>query len=69
MPPIILASNSPYRLELLHQAGIEAVPPPSHIPEPDLATFPDLAAGPIDVMRGQEASWLDDPFELESGGT
>ena len=29
----------------------------------------DLAAGPIDVMRGQEASWLDDPFELESGGT
>jgi hypothetical protein len=29
----------------------------------------DLAAGPIDVMRGQEASWLDDPFALESGGT
>ena len=29
----------------------------------------DLAAGPIDVMRGQEASWLEDPFELESGGT
>ena len=29
----------------------------------------DLAAGPIDVMRGQAASWLDDPFELESGGT
>ena len=29
----------------------------------------DLAAGPIDVMRGQAASWLDDPFALESGGT
>jgi Fe-S-cluster-containing dehydrogenase component len=29
----------------------------------------DLAAGPIDVMRGQAASWLDDPFALENGGT
>jgi Fe-S-cluster-containing dehydrogenase component len=29
----------------------------------------DLGAGPIDVMRGQSASWLDDPFALEGGGT
>ncbi len=29
----------------------------------------DLTAGPIDVMRGQAASWLDDPFALERGGT
>jgi Fe-S-cluster-containing dehydrogenase component len=29
----------------------------------------DLGAGPIDVMRGQGASWLDDPFALEGGGT
>ena len=29
----------------------------------------DQSAGPIDVMRGQAASWLDDPFALERGGT
>jgi CubicO group peptidase (beta-lactamase class C family) len=29
----------------------------------------DLARGPVDVMSGHVASWLDDPFALESGGT
>lgn len=54
MPPkLILASNSPYRLELLQQAGIEAIPSPSHIPEPDLATFPDLAAGLIYLAQSK----------------
>jgi Fe-S-cluster-containing dehydrogenase component len=28
----------------------------------------DLAGGPVDVMSGQDASWLDDPFALEAGG-
>lgn len=46
-PKLILASGSPYRLELLLEAGIRAEPDPSNIPEPDLATFPDLAAGLI----------------------
>lgn len=53
MPPIILASTSPYRLELLQQAGIAAEPSPSHIPEPDLATFPDLAAGLICLAQSK----------------
>lgn len=46
-PKLILASGSPYRLELLRDAGIDADPVPSNVPEPDLATFPDLAAGLI----------------------
>jgi hypothetical protein len=29
----------------------------------------DLGGGPIDVMRGQGTSWLDDPFALEGDGT
>lgn len=52
-PKLILASGSPYRLELLQQAGIEAEAVPSHIPEPDLATFPDLAAGLIYLAQSK----------------
>ena len=31
------------------------------------AVVDDTAAGPIDVMSGEERSWLDDPFGLEDG--
>ncbi len=27
----------------------------------------DLAPGPLDVLRGFERSWLEDPFDLEGG--
>lgn len=47
MPSIILASGSPYRRELLEQAGYDVTAVASGIDEPDLALFPDLAAGLI----------------------
>jgi septum formation protein len=42
---LILASGSPYRLQLLRDAGYDVIAIPSHIPEPDLATFADLESG------------------------
>jgi len=50
---LILASGSPYRLELLQQAGIEADAVASHVPEPDLHTFPDLSAGLIYLAQSK----------------
>ena len=31
------------------------------------AVVDDVASGPIDVLSGEERSWLDDPFALEDG--
>lgn len=45
MPTIILASGSPYRQELLEQAGYDVTPVASGVDEPDLSLFPDLSAG------------------------
>jgi septum formation protein len=47
MRKIILASGSPYRKELLEQAGYNVTAVASAVDEPDLALFPDLGAGLI----------------------
>lgn len=49
MPKLILASQSPYRLELLRTAGYDVEAVPAEIPEPDLASFADLDAGLIHI--------------------
>lgn len=46
-PPLILASGSPYRLELLQTAGYLVEVIPSDIAEPDLQTFSSLESGLI----------------------
>src|SRR5262245_56050907 len=45
MPRLILASRSPYRLQLLRDAGFDVEAVPADIAEPDPATFADLHAG------------------------
>ena len=45
MPHLILASGSPYRRELLEQAGYDVTAVTSGVAEPDLSLFPDLRAG------------------------
>jgi septum formation protein len=45
MPRLILASRSPYRLQLLRDAGYEVEAVAANVVEPDLADFPDLGAG------------------------
>jgi septum formation protein len=45
MIKLTLASESPYRLELLRQAGYEVQSLASGVVEPDLSQFDDLAAG------------------------
>jgi septum formation protein len=45
MTRLILASQSPDRLQLLRIAGYEVVAIPADIPEPDLAAFAELEAG------------------------
>ena len=40
--PLILASGSPYRLQLLKEAGYEVTPVPADIVEPELVVAPDL---------------------------
>ncbi len=49
MPRLILASQSPYRLQLLREAGYEVEAIPANVAEPDLADFPDFGAGLIHV--------------------
>jgi septum formation protein len=45
MTRLILASQSPHRLELLQNAGYEVAPIPAEILEPDPTTFADFEAG------------------------
>lgn len=45
MPRLILASQSPYRLQLLRDAGFDAIAIPSLIDEPDPRSFGELSAG------------------------
>ncbi len=45
MPRLILASRSPYRLELLRSAGYDVEAVPADIDEPDPLEFGDLDAG------------------------
>lgn len=45
MRHIILASGSPYRQQLLEQAGYAVTAIASGVDEPDLSPFPDLGAG------------------------
>ncbi len=47
MRQLILASGSPYRKQLLENAGYQVTAALSGVAEPDLATFPDLGAGLI----------------------
>lgn len=47
MHSIILASGSPYRKQLLEQAGYMVTAVASGVDEPDLTAFPDLRAGLI----------------------
>lgn len=49
MTRLILASQSPYRLELLQNAGYSVSAIPANIPEPDPAAFPDLESGLIHI--------------------
>jgi septum formation protein len=49
MPRLILASQSPYRLRLLRDAGYEVEAIPANVAEPDLADFADFGAGLIHV--------------------
>jgi septum formation protein len=46
---LILASQSPHRLQLLRDAGYEVAAIPASITEPDLADFPDFGAGLIHI--------------------
>jgi septum formation protein len=49
MSRLILASQSPYRLQLLRDAGYEVEAIPAIVTEPNLADFPDFGAGLIHV--------------------
>lgn len=51
MTRLILASRSPYRLELLRDAGFEVEAAPAEIVEPDPASFDDLDAGLLHVAQ------------------
>lgn len=51
MIPLILASQSSYRLQLLQEAGYEAVPWPADIDEPNPATLGDLHSGLIHLAQ------------------
>ncbi len=51
MPHIILASGSPFRKQLLEQAGYVVTAVASGVVEPDLALFPDLGAGLIHLAQ------------------
>jgi MAF protein len=60
MPNLILASGSPWRLQLLREAGIQARVCVSQIDEPDLAGFSDLEAGLVYVahLKAREVARL-----------
>jgi septum formation protein len=49
MQQLVLASQSPDRLQLLRSAGYEVTVFPADIDEPDPASFPDLDAGLIHI--------------------
>jgi septum formation protein len=49
MPRLILASQSPHRLELLRTAGYEVEAVPANINEPDLLNTGDLDAGLVHI--------------------
>ena len=49
MPRLILASQSPHRLELLRSAGYDVEALPANIDEPDPLQFGDLDAGLIHI--------------------
>lgn len=51
MPRLILASQSPHRLELLRSAGYDVEAVPAHVDEPDPMAFGDLDAGLIEIAR------------------
>lgn len=51
LSPLILASQSPGRLQLLQGAGIAVVPVPSHIVEPAAASFADAPAAALEIAR------------------
>jgi septum formation protein len=53
MTRLILASRSPYRLELLREAGFEVEAAPAEIVEPDPAGFDDLEAGLLHVAQAK----------------
>jgi septum formation protein len=48
---LILASESPYRLQLLRDAGYDVAAIASRVPEPDLALFPDLETGLLSLAQ------------------
>jgi septum formation protein len=59
MTRLILASQSPFRLELLKSAGYEVVAIPSDIDEPDPAMFADLQAGLMHIANVKaRAVWM-----------
>lgn len=50
-PALVLASQSPYRLELLRGAGYGVRACPAHIDEPDPLTLGDLRSGLIHIAQ------------------
>jgi septum formation protein len=51
MPRLILASQSPHRLELFRSAGYDVEAMPANIDEPDPLQFGDLDAGLIHIAK------------------
>ena len=58
-PALVLASQSPYRLQLLREAGYEVRASPAHIDEPDPTTLGDLRSGLIHIAQRKARTVLE----------
>lgn len=58
-PALVLASQSPYRLQLLREAGFEVRACPAHIDEPDPTTLGDLRSGLIHIAQRKARTVLE----------
>lgn len=57
-PPVILASASPRRLELLRQVGIEPEVEPSHVNEVITSTVPDQVVMELSAQKAEDIAAL-----------